>query len=272
METRITNADIASGNHAVSKILIFHSMQFKILRFDSIGSTNTEAINQIKLGADENLCVVARQQTAGRGRHGRTWISEQDAGLYFSLVLRPKIENRFLPLITLMAAVAVYDTLAELYGLKPDIKWANDIHISDKKICGILAEMTETDAGLAIVVGIGINLKSSNFPPELVETATSVEAETNLIPDTEILLQSLTRLLAEYNCVLSGAGGAEKIRREWAKRSSYFEEKSVKVNLGNETIYGTTRGLEENGALRVEDESGEIRIIQTGDVERLRKI
>ena len=82
----------------------------------------------------------------------------------------------------------------------------------------------------------------------------------------------MTRLLAEYNCVLSGAGGAEKIRREWAKRSSYFEEKSVKVNLGNETIYGTTRGLEENGALRVEDESGGIRIIQTGDVERLRKI
>lgn len=247
-------------------------MQFNILRFDSIGSTNTEAVNQIKLGADEGLCVVARQQTAGRGRHGRTWISEQDAGLYFSLVLRPKIENRFLPLITLMAAVAVYDTLVELYQLKPDIKWANDIHISDKKICGILAEMTETNGDPAIVVGIGINLKSSNFPPELVETATSVEAETNLIPDIEILLQSLTRTLAEYYRVLSDVTGAAEIRREWAKRSSYFEGKSVKVNLGNETVYGTTRGLEENGALRVETESSDVKIIQAGDVEWLRRI
>jgi BirA family biotin operon repressor/biotin-[acetyl-CoA-carboxylase] ligase len=122
-----------------------------------------EALNQAKLGAGEGLCVVARRQTAGRGRHGRVWISEPGAGLYFSLILRPKIANRFLPLITLTAAIAVYDTLTELYGLKPDIKWANDIHVNDKKICGILAEMTETNSGLAIALGVGINLKPSNF-------------------------------------------------------------------------------------------------------------
>nr|MBA3785726.1 biotin--[acetyl-CoA-carboxylase] ligase [Acidobacteriota bacterium] len=86
-------------------------MKFTILRFDSINSTNTEALNQAKQGADEGLCVVAKQQTDGRGRHGRTWISEKDAGLYFSLVLRPTIESKFLPLLTLMSAVAVYDVL-----------------------------------------------------------------------------------------------------------------------------------------------------------------
>ena len=247
-------------------------MNFTILRFDSIGSTNTEALNQAKLGAGEGLCVVAERQTAGRGRHGRSWISEKDAGLYFSLVLRPKIEIKFLPLITLAAAVAVHDALAGLYGLEPDIKWANDVHINNKKICGILAEMTETNGGLAIVVGVGVNLKSSNFPPELATIATSVEAETNRIPDTEILLQTLTRLLDDYYRVLKGENGAEKIRREWAKRSSYYEGKNVRANLENEMIVGTTRGLEENGALRVETERGEIKIIQAGVVEMLRKI
>lgn len=246
-------------------------MNFTILRFDSIGSTNTEALNQARQGADEGLCVVARRQTAGRGRHGRGWISETDAGLYFSIVLRPKIENKYLPLLTLMTAVAVADLLVELYALEVDIKWANDVHVGGKKICGILAEMTETNRGLAIVVGIGINLKSSNFPLELRETATSVEQETAQTPDVEILLQNLTRNLDEFYRSLNVTDGAAKIRREWARRSSYFEGKNVRVKLATETITGTTCGLEENGALRVET-GGEIKIVQTGDVEMLRRI
>lgn len=246
-------------------------MKFNLLRFDSVGSTNTEAIKQAKLGVDEGLCIVAKMQTAGRGRYGREWISPENAGLYFSIVLRPTIENKFLPLITLMTAVAVSDALTELYALKVDIKWANDIHVSDKKICGILAEMTDTNRNPAIVVGIGINLKSSNFPPELKETATSVEQEINEIPDIEILLQTLTRSLDKFYQILKSENGAAQIRREWANRSTYFEGKQVRVKLPNETFTGTTRGLEANGALRVEAD-GEIKIVQAGDVEMLRKI
>ena len=245
-------------------------MNFTILHFDTLESTNTEAINQAKRGADEGLCVIAKKQTAGRGRHGRTWISEENAGLYFSLVLRPKIETRFLSLITLMTAIAAADTLENLYDLKPDIKWANDIHINDKKICGILAEMSETEKGTAIIVGIGINLKSSNFPAEIAEIATSIEAETNKKADREELLRSLTHFLNYFYEILQG-GGAKQIIEEWQKRSSYGFGKEVKVNLENETIFGTTDGLEENGALRVRTDSGEIRVIQAGDVESLRK-
>lgn len=247
-------------------------MNFTILRFDELASTNTEALNQVKQGADEGLCVVAERQTAGRGRHGRVWISEKNAGLYFSLVLRPRLENKFLPLITLMTAVVVSDLLAELYQLKPDIKWANDIHINGKKISGILAEMTETANGTAIVVGIGINLKSSNFPPELKEIATSVEQEIYQTPDAEILLRNLTRLFNDFYQILNSENGAEKIRREWARRSSYGSGKSIRAVLENETIDGTTCGIEENGALRVQTKSGEIKIIQAGDVEMVRKI
>src|SRR5215203_5352635 len=173
-------------------------MNFTILRFDEIESTNTEALNQARRGADEGLCVVARRQTAGRGRMGRVWISEKDAGLFFSLVLRPKIETRFLPLVTLMSAVAVHDTLETLYGFECDIKWVNDIHVTGKKICGILAETTETPTGSAVVVGIGINLKQTNFPPEIAETATSIEAETNQSPEIETLLQKLSFFLSIF--------------------------------------------------------------------------
>jgi BirA family transcriptional regulator, biotin operon repressor / biotin---[acetyl-CoA-carboxylase] ligase len=246
-------------------------MKITILRFDEIGSTNTEALNQARRGADEGLCVVARRQTAGRGRHGRVWISERDAGLYFSVVLRPKIESRFLPLITLAAAVAVHDTLEETYRLEADIKWANDVHAGGRKISGILAETTETSKGLAVVVGIGINLKSSNFPPEIADTATSVEAETGRAVILDELLEALTGFLDyHYEILQDGDGGAEKIRREWTRRSSYAFGKSVRVTLENETIFGTTQGIEENGALRVVTENGAVKIIQAGDVEMLR--
>ena len=109
-------------------------MNITILRFDTLSSTNTEALNQAKLGANEGLCIVAKQQTAGRGRNGRIWISPENSGLYFSMVLRPKLEMRFLPLLTLMSAVVVYDVLQDLYKLEPDIKWANDVLVDDKKV------------------------------------------------------------------------------------------------------------------------------------------
>jgi BirA family transcriptional regulator, biotin operon repressor / biotin---[acetyl-CoA-carboxylase] ligase len=246
-------------------------MNFTLLRFAEIESTNTEAINQAKRGADEGLCIIAKQQTGGRGRHGRIWVSEKDAGIYFSIVLRPQIEIRFLPLITLMTAVAVYETL-KTFKLHPDIKWVNDIHINGKKICGILAETCETQKGLAVIVGIGINLKSSNFPSDIAEIATSIEAETDQKVNIEILLENLTGNFSEYCELLYGADGAEKIRREWMRRSSYAFGRNVKVVLENETIYGTTRGIEDNGALRVELASGEIRVIHTGDVEQLRQV
>ena len=246
-------------------------MKLTILRFDSIESTNTEAARQAKLGADEGLCVVAKEQTAGRGRHGRIWNSEKDAGIYFSIVLRPKIETRFLPLLTLMSAVVVSDVLRENFKVLPDIKWANDVHINGKKICGILAETVETNKNPAVVVGIGINLKSTGFSPELNEIATSIEAETNQTMDFEFLLEKLTGKFAELYEIFCGENGAAEIRNKWIERSSYASGKEVRAVLANETIFGKTCGIEENGALRIEQKDGEIKIIQAGDVDMLRQ-
>ena len=244
-------------------------MNINVLTFDTLDSTNTEALKQARLGADEGLCIVAGQQTAGRGRHGRTWVSERNAGLYFSIVLRPIIETRFLPLITLMTGIVVHDTLQE-YGLKPDIKWVNDILVNEKKISGVLAETTDTLKGLAVVVGIGINIKSSNFPDEITDLATSIEDQSGQAPTADEIANTLTRFFAYFYDILSDNDGTKEILNEWRRRSTYFSGKSVRVTLANETLTGTTDGLEENGALRVRKSDGSVTIIQAGDVEQLR--
>lgn len=170
-----------------------------------------------------------------------------------------------------MTSIAVYEVLKEHYELNPDIKWSNDVLIKERKISGILAETCETSKGLAVIVGVGINLNSTNFPPELSKTATSIKQETKQTPNLDELLNSLTQFFKYFYNILHGLDGPKQIREEWAKRSSYFDGKDVRANLGNETIYGITCGLAENGALRVKDKNGEIIIIQAGDVERLRK-
>lgn len=246
-------------------------MNINILRFDSIGSTNTEAANQARQGADEGLCVIARQQSAGRGRHGRTWVSEPDAGLYFSIVLRPKFDVKYLSLITLMSGIAVYDTLKE-FGLKPDIKWVNDVLIGDKKISGILAETVDTQSGNAVIVGIGINLKSSNFPDEIAETATSIHAEHIGSVTSDNVEGALTKYLSYWYEILKNDDGPTEIIQNWRPRSSYFSGKAVRVTLPDGVLVGMTDGLEENGALRVKASDGSVTIVQAGDVERLREI
>ncbi len=247
-----------------------NSLSYTALRFDSIDSTNTEALKQARLGADEGLCVGARQQTAGRGRQGRSWISPKDSGLYLSVVLRPQLDAKFLPMITLAAAVAVFDTLAEL-GLRPDIKWPNDVLVNNKKICGVLAETAETKAGLAVVVGIGINVTSESFPPDIAERATSVETELGRVVTFSEVEGPLLKLFDEQYSRLTGLDGPAAIIRSWSMRSTYFAEKAVRVVLDGHFITGVTDGLESNGALRVKQNDGTFTVIQAGDVESLRE-
>ncbi|MBC7931392.1 MAG: biotin--[acetyl-CoA-carboxylase] ligase [Rubrivivax sp.] len=241
-----------------------------ILRFDSLPSTNTEAARQAALGAPEGLCIVAREQTAGRGRQQREWVSPKDAGLYFSIVLRPLTQAREWPLITLAAALAVRDALKESCALEADIKWPNDLLAAGRKLCGILAETFETPQGRAVVVGIGINLTNRAFPPEILATATSVEEQTGQTPDAERLLLSLTRALSRRYEMLDAEGGASHVVREWEAASSFAHDRRVRVALGGETFEGITRGLEPDGALRVETHDGQVRIVRAGDVTALR--
>lgn len=242
----------------------------QILYFDSIDSTNLEAMRQAKAGAPEWLCIVASEQTRGRGRLERSWHSPKDAGLYLSIVLRPKFELARWPLINLAAALAVHDAIVRTCDLKVDIKWPNDVCVNDRKLCGILAETVETEAGMAGIVGIGINLHDESFPPELKPLATSLQSATNIEVDRDDIVNELLQALRERYDVLNTDSGAEHAIREWCANSSYAFGRQVRVSLGDESFNGVTRGLESDGALRIETADGRIRIVRAGDVTALR--
>lgn len=241
-----------------------------ILRFDSIDSTNLEAMRQARAGAQEGLCIVAREQTAGRGRLDRSWRSPPDAGLYFSIVLRPTLEMTAWPLITLMAALAVSDALLRACSLRADIKWPNDLCVNERKLCGILAEAVETETGSAAIVGIGINLKADSLLATVSDLVTSVESATAAKPDSTRVLEELLKAIGERYDLLQSPQGREHTIREWCANSSYAIGRQVRVTLENDTFEGTTRGLENDGALRVETASGKMRLVRAGDVTALR--
>jgi BirA family transcriptional regulator, biotin operon repressor / biotin---[acetyl-CoA-carboxylase] ligase len=170
-------------------------------------------------------------------------------------------------LITFMAALAVGDALSEACGLRTDIKWPNDLLSGERKICGILAEAIDTAAGRAVIVGIGINLTQNAFPVELANRATSVAEATGRQPEREMILAALLQSLSRWYAVLDKP---EQITAAWSSRSSYAEGKLVQVSNGDETWQGSTCGIEPDGALRLRNASGEIKVIRAGDVYSVR--
>ena len=163
-----------------------------------------------------------------------------------------------------MAAIAVHDALLKACALQTDIKWPNDILVNGRKLCGILAETIDTDR--AVILGIGINLTNAAFPPELRDTATSVDAASGKSVSVEGLLQALITSLEWHYQILQSPNGVEETIQKWSERSSYAEGKKIVVSNGNEIVEGTTCGLESDGALRLETADGEIKIVGAGGV------
>lgn len=237
----------------------------RILRCESLPSTNTEVVRQASEGAAEGLAIIANEQTAGRGRLQRAWSSPKGAGLYFSLLLRPAIAVEQWPLITFMAALAVGDALQEACDVTTDIKWPNDLLSGERKICGILAESVETPTGRAVVLGMGVNLTSGAYPGELAAVATSVAEASGRTAEREMLLAALVHALSRWYSLLHEPDGPEKIVAAWASRSSYASGKAVQVANGDEVWQGITCGIESDGALRLETTDG-IKLVRAGDV------
>ncbi|HKR14117.1 MAG TPA: biotin--[acetyl-CoA-carboxylase] ligase [Pyrinomonadaceae bacterium] len=237
----------------------------RILRFESLPSTNTEVARQASAGAAEGLAIIADEQTAGRGRLQRAWSSPKGAGLYFSLLLRPTIAVKQWPLITFMAALAVGDALHEACDVTTDIKWPNDLLSGERKICGILAESVETPTGRAVVLGIGVNLTSGAYPADIAAAATSVSEASGRTVERETLLAALVQALSRWYSLLHEPDGPAKIVAAWASRSSYANGKAVQVANGDEVWQGITCGVENDGALRLETMDG-IKLVRAGDV------
>jgi len=239
----------------------------RIYHFFKIDSTNSVAMRLGESGEPHGTIVLAEEQTAGRGRAGRTWTSEKSAGIYCSILLRPPIPPAHAPLLTLVAGLAARDAAAEDLDTLPDIRWPNDLLVGGRKVCGILTEMhAEPDRIHYAVIGIGMNVNQSKMPEELSDIATSLRIETGKIHSRlELLIRLLRSVDRYYNQFL--ADGAEPILRRFAEVSSYFKGKRVRITTATETFTGTTAGLEPSGVLRVaRDDGREIVPVLSGDV------
>ncbi|MGA8366099.1 MAG: biotin--[acetyl-CoA-carboxylase] ligase [Candidatus Acidiferrales bacterium] len=238
-----------------------------IHHFFKVDSTNTVAMRLGEQGEPHGTVVLAEEQTAGRGRAGRTWISEKSTGIHCTVLLRPPIPPAHAPLLTLVAGLAARDAAAEDFDTIPDIRWPNDLLAAGRKFAGILTEMNaEPDRIHYAVVGIGMNVNQTRMPAELAQTATSLRIETGKTHSRfELLIRLLRHLDRYYNQFTSD--GAAPILRRFAEVSSYFEGKRVRITTAAESFTGTTAGLDPSGVLRVTRDDGRgIEPVLSGDV------
>ncbi len=229
-------------------------------------------MEQARRGAKEGTTVIAREQTAGRGRLGRVWRSPPGAGLYMSLVLRPRIAyiaRADFPMLVFAAALGVHDALRAACALSTDIKYPNDLLYDGRKLCGILGETIDTPQGTAAIIGIGINLTNEAFAPDLPH-ATSLEAATGKRFDAKLIMRAVLDAFAVRYEVLHKVNGIQNTLAAWSAASSFANDKPVRITLDNEIFVGTTRGLESDGALRVETLEGHLRLVRAGDVTAVR--
>jgi BirA family transcriptional regulator, biotin operon repressor / biotin---[acetyl-CoA-carboxylase] ligase len=239
-----------------------------IYHFFKIDSTNTVAMQLGERGEPHGAIVLAEEQTAGRGRAGRKWISEKSAGIHCTVLMRPPIAPAHAPLLTLVAGLAARDSAAEELDTLPDIRWPNDLLVAGRKFCGILTEMhAEPDRMHYAAIGIGVNVNQTRMPAELAPIATSLRMQTGKIHSRlEILIRLLHHLDRYYNQFL--AEGAAPLLRRFAEVSSYFQGKRVRITTAGESFTGVTAGLEPSGVLRVTRDDGRgVESIISGDVE-----
>ena len=232
----------------------------EIRRFTSVDSTNRHLLLEAAGGRGEGVVAVADEQTAGRGRHGRTWTAAPGAALLVSVLLRPDLAPERLHLVTLAAGVAAAVAVQETAGFDARLKWPNDLVVDDRKLAGILAE---SDGMGALVVGMGLNLRSDAFPPEIAEIATACDRHAaHPVDRGDLLVEWLHRLDAWLGAldqvVAAAAAGSATLGR------------AVRVELARDTFTGIATRMTEEGFLVVTRDDGTEEIVTAGDVIHLR--
>jgi BirA family biotin operon repressor/biotin-[acetyl-CoA-carboxylase] ligase len=229
-------------------------------------SFKTDSTNRVSLelghaGEPEGAVVLAEEQTAGKGRAGRTWQSDRAAGIYVTLLLRPRLAPVQAPLLTMMAGLSARAAIEAQTGLATDLKWPNDLLIRGKKVGGILTEMhAEPSLVRFVIVGIGLNVNQEKFPGDLGATATSLRLE--------LLVRLLREFENDYNRFLRE--GPAGVTQKFEAVSSYARGKRVRVTNGIESFAGTTAGLGPEGLLQVNRDDGQLVTVISGDVAEAR--
>jgi len=238
--------------------------------FDRIGSTNDEALRWAYEGAPDSALVIADEQTSGRGRMQRTWVTRPGVSLAFSQIFIPsQPEKSCLHLSSPLAALAVTDALEILYSLNPQIKWPNDVLLTGKKVCGILVEASWLGNAIqAIVVGVGINIFHGSVPPqgELIFPATCVEEITRQPVDRFEILRLVLQRMAYWREHIASAGFYQK----WQEKLAFAGEMVSIQGPGRQVLVGRILGVNPGGNLRLGQADGDEILVSTGDVQTLR--
>ncbi|MGI6587609.1 MAG: biotin--[acetyl-CoA-carboxylase] ligase [Peptococcia bacterium] len=239
----------------------------KLLCYSTLDSTNEAAKREALAGAPEGTIVVAEQQEQGRGRLERNWFSPPELGLWFSVILRPKIDLAQASQLTFVSAVAVCKALRTVTGLPLMIKWPNDLLYKGKKLCGILTELgAEIEEINYLVIGIGLNVnqQEKDFPPEIRKTASSLALATGRSwQRAELLRQILEEYEKQYEIYLTK--GFEQTLLFWRELNVTLG-KEVMVSTREESFTGIAEDINEDGCLLVRRDSGELEILIAGDV------
>lgn len=233
----------------------------KVLYFPTVGSTMSLAREEARRGADEGTAIIASQQTEGRGRLGRSWVSPEGS-IAVSLILRPRVSQ--LPYLVMLASLAVANTVEKVAGLKPKIKWPNDVLVEGKKVSGILVESDVRGGQVryAIIgVGINVNVRTANYP-EIPPSATSLsEALEHEVSRLEVVRRFLVETDALYVCL----GDGSEVFRHWQDKLVTLGQ-WVKVQTGESLVEGMAESVNGDGSLVVRGSGGTCIRIVAGDV------
>lgn len=230
-----------------------------IHHFDEVSSTNDIAIEMAGSGAPEGTVVLARSQTKGRGRRGRLWLAKPGENIMLTAIVRPTIPMARYSELAFVAAVAAAE-LIESCGLRPSLKWPNDVLIGEKKLVGILVEA----ANGAAVIGIGVNVLQTDLPPEIRDKATSIAIEGGTIKNIDELTDRLVRVLfAIYPLPF------KEILDRWRKYM-WGVGRPVEVETVGGTVSGIIAGVDYDGALLLKTADGRHRIIVADAIHLLR--
>jgi BirA family biotin operon repressor/biotin-[acetyl-CoA-carboxylase] ligase len=242
----------------------FPGLEQRIHYFPEIGSTMDAARELAKKGVGEGTIVIAEAQTHGRGRLSREWLSPE-GGIYFTLVLRPRINPAYAPRINLMVSIAVATTIRRLFGLKAELKWPNDVLIEGRKVCGILAEMdAEMDVVNFVNVGIGINANTSI--PQFEKAVTSLKDALGKEISRKEFLSALLAEIERQQPLLMKADLLE----EWKKLSVTLNE-DVRILSQDEVMVGRAIDIDTTGALIIKERNGSLKQALAGDCIHLRE-
>ncbi len=250
----------------LSAALPLRWLQAPVYHFVSLPSTNDAAKELARQGAPEGTLVLSETQSAGRGRLGRTWESPPGTGIYLTLLLRPPLPPAELPKLTLLAAVAVVEAIQAATGLITGIKWPNDIIFQGKKLGGILTEMeTESDAMRHVVLGVGLNLNTPEFPDHLREIATSLASTGQTYSRLATVRAFLAAMAGLYGRFLNQEFPA--ILDQW-RQLTVTLGKTVTIRRGNDVYSGLALDVAPDGALLLARADGTIEKILSGEIQQ----